>query len=1148
MFEELFLRNPYFKKITENFGNNRINITGLTEGAKSHFVYGFSKQCAKRLLIITKSDAASIKAAESLSFYNINAHVLRAADLNLYNIDAGSRETFLSRIDCLKSAAFDKGGVYIASVDALTGTVLPEEKLVSSLITLRTGDTIKPAELAKKLLSTGYKRSDMTESPGQFSMRGDIADIFSVGSDLPMRLEFFGDEIESIRFYDPRTQISTEKTDKAEIICALEIILDEGELSSLISALRKKISGKKISDGLKESLKADIARFENEGVFIGADRYIPMIYPVLPTFVDYFDVNDTVIIFDEPQRIAEKAEATGAEHAEIITSALEKELILKENRDIFISFDDILSKCLAFPSVSFTEILTGRELFRPDRIFNVTSSDTVGYYGKLNLFLSDIINFKNKGYTVIIPVPASKIDNFRTYMTSSGIDAVILNENSKLPSKGVYLINKVGFKGFCYPELKFILVYDSSIFGEYKKPQKKSRQGSGLMFSDLQIGDYVVHDIHGIGKYIGTEQLAVEGVKREYVKIKYQGTDYLYLPVNQLGSLNKYVGAGERQIRLNKLGGQEFKKVKARVRAACAELADKLIELYAEREKIPGHAYMPDTDMQAEFEQTFPYTETDDQLKCIRDVKKDMESSRPMDRLICGDVGYGKTEIALRAAFKCAVEGKQTAYLASTTVLAQQHYNTFKSRMENFPVTVEMLSRFRTKKEQTKVIENLKSGKTDIVIGTHRLLSKDIAFKDLGLLIVDEEQRFGVEHKEKLKELKKNIDVLTLTATPIPRTLHMSMIGIRDMSLLSEPPLDRFPVQTYVLEYKESVVYDAIERELSRKGQVFYLFNRVEMIDKVAERLQNAFPEATVAAVHGQMSETAIEKTFLAMLNGEIDILVCTTIIETGIDVSNANTIIVENSDTLGLSQLYQLRGRVGRSNRLAYCYLTYVKGKVLTEQSESRLKAIKEFTEFGSGFRIAMRDLEIRGAGNILGSSQHGHMDAVGYDMYVRILDSAVKEKKGEKEAEDLVCRVDIKEDAYIPETYIPAHDMRMLMYKKISSVKNEEDSLSVIEEFKDRFSEPPRQTRALIDIALIKAIAETLNITEITDNAGSIFFYFLSPENLDFMKISLINREFRGRILVCSGSKPGFSYRASSEERKNKTDNIKKILQMLK
>lgn len=1143
MFLSLFDTNTEYKKLF-NSDKNKINITGLTDAAKPHFLYGLFSKKDKNLLVVVNSETHAKKLSEQLSFFDVDSYILRERDFNFYNIDAGSNEIFLSRINTLK-AATEKKGIYIATLDALTQPILSKQRLEESIIHFEYGGITDEADLMRKLTEAGYKRCDMVEFPGQFSKRGGIIDIFSPHSENPLRIELFGDEVDSIRYFNPHTQLSLENLSSADILCASEIILNKEEKESLLSEMRT--LRKKASESLSLLIKEDMERLENEGVFFGIDKYTG--YILTSSFLDYFNPEDTITVIDEPQRISEKKNLTDNDRGEAITSLLEKELISSDFKNIYLSTDEILKKATSQTCFALTGILTGTELFRPEAIFNITVGETLSYYGKINLFISDIINYKNKGYKVILPVPASKLSNFNNYLNNSGVGTIVCKEGFIPEIPGVYIIAKNGYSGFVYPDDKFVLMYDPSIFGEQKKTSKKKKSESSLTFADLQIGDYVVHDTHGIGRYVGTERLVVDNIKREFVKIKYQGTDNLYLPANQLGSLSKYIGAGERQIKLNKLGGQEFSKVKQRVRLACADLADKLIALYAEREKTVGVAFSPDTDMQISFEQAFPYTETDDQLKCISEVKHDMESTRPMDRLICGDVGYGKTEIAIRAAFKCACEGKQTAYLAATTVLAQQHYNTFKSRMENYPVTVEMLSRFRTKREQEEIVKRVNKGSVDIVIGTHRILSKDLEFKDLGLLIVDEEQRFGVEHKERLKDIKKNVEVLTLTATPIPRTLHMSMLGIRDMSVLKEPPSDRFPVQTYVLEYKEAIIYDAIERELSRNGQIFYLYNKVDSISKVADRLQKQFPDAVVSVVHGQMSETAIERRFLGMLNGEIDILVCTTIIETGIDISNANTIIVENSDALGLSQLYQLRGRVGRSNRLAYCYFTYVKGKVLTEQSESRLKAIKEFTEFGSGFKIALRDLEIRGAGNILGAQQHGHMDAVGYDMYMRILDSAIKEKKGEKEPdESLSCRVDIKADAYIPETYIGSHDVRMLIYKKIASIKTVEDAEDIKEELTDRFSDPPLAALSLIEIALIKALAEDVFINDITHNADTVTFIYANNEKLIFEKISAVSDKFRGQILINAGNKPGFTYKIPKSKSKELLDNIKEILQMLK
>ncbi len=1147
LFLDLLERGNVYKDALSSTEENSISITGLTDTAKPHFLLGLLNKTGKNLIVTVKNESYGRKLGEMLSFFGIEYNFFREREFDFYNIDAKSNEIFLSRISALEKAKDGKASVYITTLDALNQPVIPKEILVQTELSIKVGESIEPTLLSRKLFEMGYQRASMVEGAGQFSLRGDVFDVFTPLREFPLRIEFFGDEIDSIRVFNEKTQLSVETLSEAQITVAREVVFNDDKKKELIGELKKRL--KKIkNEKLITELSSDIEKLENQQYFHSIDKYINLVYEGMPTFLDYFDKENTIVVIDEPQRMAEKKEALKVEREEQIKALVENGYILPEF-SIYEDVEETVLKILGFKVVGMMNILTSHTLYKPCKIINVTTADTPTYYGKLNLLCEDIINYKNKGYRVVLPVPEKKVSNFKNYLLNSSIIATETDENASIEKPGVYLLKKSGVMGFNYPEDKFVLLYDASVFGEQKEKKKKpTKKNDILSFSDLQPGDYVVHTIHGIGKYIGTEKMTVENVTRDFLKIQYRGTDCLYVPINQLENLNKYIGAAEKEVRLNKLGGQEFTKMKQRVKAACADLADKLIALYAERSRVKGHKYMEDTDLQAMFEQTFPYEETDDQLRSIEEVKKDMESDKPMDRLLCGDVGYGKTEVAMRAAFKCAAEGKQTAYLASTTVLAQQHYNSFKSRMEDFPVKVEMLSRFRSKKEQENIIKRLKAGEIDIVIGTHRLLSKDVEFKDLGLLIVDEEQRFGVEHKERLKEIKNNIEVLTLTATPIPRTLHMSMLGIRDMSVLKEPPQDRYPVQTYVLEYNEQIVANAITKEISRGGQIFYLYNNVQNINSVALRIKELCPDAEVAVAHGKMSETAIEKTFIRMLNGEIDVLVCTTIIETGIDIANANTIIVENSDQLGLSQLYQLRGRVGRSNRLAYCYLTYKKNKALTELSEKRLKTIKEFTEFGSGFKVALRDLEIRGAGNVLGAQQHGQMDAVGYDMYIKLLEEAIKEKKGEETKAVINCKVDIKMNAYIPETYIENHDMRMDMYKKIAGIKTKEDASDITDELIDRFSEPPESVLNLIDISYIKAMAESVGIFELTDFNLKVTFNFFDVSYLDFEKISLISEKFKDRIMINSGSVPGFTYRLYKEDMKNKAENIKNILQMLK
>ena len=1148
IFEEIFRQNKEYQKITEELKNgvSPVNVTGITDFAKPHFIKGLFDELKKSVVVILRNEAEIKNLNEQLSFFKLNPDMFVSREYNFYNVEAASRELFTERIRCLFDAANEKRNVYLTSIEAVSQLVLDKEKIKNSVIKIEDGTEVDLENLTKQLIYMGYKNCDMVEAGGQFSLRGGILDIFTFTNDHPFRIELFGDEIDSIRRFDERTQLSTDKVFSFEITPSNEYLLTDEEKSSLAEIIKKEIK-KTHNEELKENLKSDLEKLNNSGYFSGLDKYMDLL--LKSSFIDYFDRENTVFILDEPQRISEKKEALENERGEIIVSLTERNIV-REGYNPYIEITDIYSKMLKFSLVGLCNILTSITDYHPQDSIGVTTAPTPTYYGKINLFSEDILNYTDKGYTVLIPVGKTKIENFKTLLLNYGIHSSVVSEDKPLKGKGVFLLPQNGQFGFVYPAEKFVLLYDHTVFGGYKQPLKAKKKGENAItsFNDLKIGDYVVHNVHGVGQYVGVEKLVVENTKKDYLKIKYQGTDTLYVPTNQLDNLNKYIGAGEVKVKLNKLGGQDFSRVKSRVKASCAQLAEKLIALYAEREKSEGYAYSPDTDMQAQFEQKFPFQETNDQLISIDEVKKDMESNHPMDRLLCGDVGYGKTEVALRAAFKCVADGKQVAYLAATTVLAQQHFNTFKQRMEDFPVNVEMLSRFRTKKQQEEIVKKLKQGRIDVIVGTHRILSNDVEFKDLGLLIVDEEQRFGVAHKEKLKEMKKNIEVLTLSATPIPRTLHMSMLGIRDMSVLAEPPQDRFPVQTYVMEYNEMVIKDAIEKELSRGGQVYYLFNRVEGIEAKTKRIRELCPSANVAYAHGKMGERAMENTFIKMLSGEIDVLICTTIIETGLDISNANTIIIENSDRLGLSQLYQLRGRVGRSDRLAYCYLTYQKNKAITQESENRLKAIKEFTEFGSGFKIAMRDLEIRGAGNVLGGEQHGHMDAVGYDLYMKILEETVKEKKGEKTPEKIECRVDIKVNAYIPENYIVNHDIRMDMYKRIADIKTEEDMNDLTDELTDRFSDIPNPVYNLLTAALIKAMAESVGISEINDAGGKITFVYYAPQFASFEKISEAAAAYKGCILVNATGKPGFNYKIPQKDLSRKLENIKNILQILK
>ena len=860
--------------------------------------------------------------------------------------------------------------------------------------------------------------------------------------------------------------------------------------------------------------------------------------------MDYADEN-TLVFFDEAKQLSEIMKVSYKEHSETVSDLLSKGIMPRHRKGYMMDYYEVISAVKENNFVSISALSHLCPMFTPHSFVGITAKSLNSYVGKIDFLLEDIKYWKKNEYRIIIVLNGkSKADAMSSSLLDNGIESAIATIDSSVPQYGqIYIIDGCVSKGFEYPTTKTVVVTDGETAVSHKKKRVKKTDNKDVIksFDDLQKGDYVVHRTHGIGRYIGIAQLNVENVTKDYLKIKYKGSDILYVPTNQLDFLHKYAGAETERVNLNSLGGVQWNKTVNRVKESVDTLAQELIDLYAERNELKGHVFSPDTAWQKEFEEKFIYEETADQLRSIQEVKNDMEAGKCMDRLLCGDVGYGKTEVAMRAAFKCVMEGLQVAYLVPTTILAQQHYNNFSSRLGEYAMKVEMLSRFRTKKQQEKTLSGLKSGSVDVVIGTHRLLQKDVNFKNLGLLIIDEEQRFGVSHKEKLKELKKNVDVLTLSATPIPRTLNMAMVGIRDLSVLSEPPGDRYPVQTFVMEYNESVISNAIKREIERGGQVYYLHNRVDGMDKVASNLHNLVPDARIAIAHGKMNETQLEEIMMSLIDGEIDILVCTTIIETGLDVSNVNTIIIENSDCFGLSQLYQLRGRVGRSNRMAYAYLTYHPGKILDSVAHKRLQSIKEFTEFGSGFKIAMRDLEIRGAGNLLGKQQHGNMNLVGYDMYCMLLEQSVKERKGEQYRPPIEITVDIKVDAYIPDNYVEYEQQRIDLYKKIASVECEEDYYEIQSEFLDRFGDIPLCVSNLIEISYVKSLCRIAEVKEISQKENTIVFSFTehaSPEAV----IELI-KEYERDMKFIGGVKSSIVYRCD----KNIITNIKIILQKL-
>jgi len=1080
-------------------GSLPLALTGLTETAKAQLSAVFCKQ-KQGGIIVCDSDLSAQKFAQELSFFlGHSAIYYPSKEIEYYRVDAKSNELEAQRLAALRSLAEgEEGAVMVLGIEALLQFAADFYTFKDSMITIEDGGNYGSETLLEQLASLGYVREETVEAKGQFSQRGGIVDVYPPSAENPYRIEFFGDEIDSVRTFDPIMQTSIERISAISIEAAREASATKGER---------------------------------------------------PCVADYLS-QDAVVIMNEPERIRERAEGLLWNIGETVTGLLEKGVIKQAEEAYIHDFEKVLAKLLTHPFAGLYTLPQSYQTFKPKAQANITSHDVSSYSGRRDLWYADVKEWLEKQYGIVIVAPSVlRRDALFQELSDEGFPVLLAKENSEAEKGRITIIEGEFKKGVFYPEAGLLYITDSEISGRESRRhrRKKAAKGNKLKsFDDLDIGDYVVHNTHGIGQYVGLDTLEVEGHYKDYLKIQYAGTDYLYVPCDQLDILQKYIGK-EARVRLSKMGGADFARQKAKVKKSTIEMAQGLIALYAARQAAKGYAYSPDTAWQKEFEDHFPYEETEDQLTAINEVKQDMESARPMDRLLCGDVGYGKTEVALRAAFKAVQDSKQVAYLAPTTVLAMQHYNTFSKRMKDFPVRVELLSRLVTAKEQSAILKRLKTGETDVIIGTHRLLGSDIEFRDLGLLVIDEEQRFGVRHKERIKEMKNNVDVLTLSATPIPRTLHMSMVNIKDMSLLSEPPQDRYPVATYVLEYNPDIVLDAISKELSRGGQVYYLHNKTQSIASCARRLQEALPDARIRFAHGQMDPEELEDVMLLMQQGEIDILVCTTIVETGLDIPNVNTMIIEDADRLGLSQLYQLRGRVGRSNRRAFCYLTYRRDKSLREEAVKRLSAIREFTEFGSGFKIAMRDLEIRGAGNLLGAEQHGHMETVGYDMYCRLLEESVNELQGRPPQQaDWEPQLDFVADAYIPASYIKSHRLRLEFYKKIAAIMTEADCDEVTEELIDRFGDYPVSVANLLTSVRVKNLAKETNLSQITVYEGRVLCYFKESFNPGLIA-ELVNR-YAGRIMLSAGQKPYFSYRMESEEKRDVPSSIKSLLQTYK
>ncbi len=1144
-FSDILEQYDEYKRLYENINNTPVSVAGVVDSAQAQLIYELSYK--KRAFVVAYSDMEAKAVCQDLKFFDEEVLYFPPKEYVFYNIYASAKDAERERLSALKNLSEKEDVIIVTSVEAMLSYTLSKERFYKSVFTIKSGAELDVEELSRKLTDMGYTKDDMVEGVGQFSVRGGIIDIFSPGLKYPVRIELFDTEIDSMRFFNPLTQRSLENISEVSIIPCREAVYSKEEVEELINTLKnevKKLSKKKGDyKKLEETLNEDIEALKENGTIAAIDRYIPVIYKRIPTLADYIEKDDFVFLI-EPKRIAERVKTLSWEEGEMISSFTEDGILLGTKIGYFGDYREIKEIFKGARLVSLNPINHSGIDYQYNAIFNFNTRTTVNFHGKVEYLYEDLKRWLKEEYTVLILASKkSKGENLCGNIKDKGIACRYIGDDKDFKEKEVTVLLGELKKGFEYPDIKLVIISDKEIFdtGKARRSKKNKNADRIKAYTDINPGDYVVHQSHGIGQYMGINKMQVNGITKDYLKIQYHGTDILYVPVEQMDCLYKYIGSTEKKVKVNSLGGTDWTKTKQKVKKSTDSMARELVMLYAKRENMKGHAFSEDTPWQRGFEDTFLFQETEDQLRSIDEVKADMEKSRPMDRLLCGDVGYGKTEVALRAAFKAVTDSKQVAYLCPTTILAMQHFNTFVKRMGNFPIKVEMLSRFRTKKQQAEILKKLKTGEIDVIIGTHRLIQKDVEFRDLGLLVIDEEQRFGVADKERLKELKKDVDVLSMTATPIPRTLHMAMISVRDMSILEEPPENRYPVATYVLEHDDSVIFDAIRREIARGGQVFYLYNRVRGIYGVAESIKKAIPEANVLVGHGKMNEEELEDIMYDMVEGRCDVLVCTTIIETGLDIPNANTIIIENADRMGLAQLYQLRGRVGRTNRNAYAYLTYRRDGVLTDVAQKRLKAISEFTEFGSGFKIAMRDLEIRGAGNILGAEQHGHMDAVGYDMYCKILKESVDTLMGEEDAGREPAVIDVEMDAFIPEKYIKNINHRIDMYKKIAAITTEEEKEEIIDELIDRFGEPSKSVLNLTEIALIKAEATELGISELSYKNDIIRLRFDQRFADTMLIMKLINKHQREITLSPSAENPVMTYRPRE---KKVLSNIKFLL----
>ncbi|MCI6858407.1 MAG: transcription-repair coupling factor [Eubacterium sp.] len=1164
-FEEPLLRSEFYEKIQKSLKEGRypLALNGCVDSQKAHMIPNLGKEYSCRFVLTYKEEKAR-ELYEDLSFFDPDTVWYPSRDVLFYSADVHSNHIERKRMEILKKLSEKKKLTIVAGLDVLMEKMIPMEEFKKKCLFLDFDSVVDTEALKIKLTELGYENTGMVETPGQFGIRGGIIDIFPLTEELPVRIELWGDEIDSIRSFDPETQRSIEKFEKVEIYPATEMILSRDKMEKAIRQMKEEYK-KQESIFQKEKKKTEKARLkqmtertEDElrsfGNAEGSEALLSYFYEETVSLLSYLP-KDTLFFIDEPHRVLEKGKTYEQEFSMCMQNRLEGGYVLPGQADLLFPYEEILAKVMNRPLILLSCVIQDAGYFRPMEIHSLNVKPVPSYNNSFDQLVKDLNRWKKQKYRIVLLSSSStRARRLAENVKDCGLLACYVSDFDKQIAPGEIIVAGGRLSGgFEYPDLSFVVLSEKDIFKERKtKKRKKKSSYSGQKIntlSDISVGDYVVHEKYGLGIYRGMEKIESDGVTKDYINIEYKDASNLFIPASQLELIQKYASLSAKKPKLNKLGGNEWEKTKTRVRSQVQIAAKDLVSLYAQRQAREGFAYSKDTIWQKEFEELFPYEETEDQLAAIEDTKRDMESHKIMDRLICGDVGYGKTEVAIRAAFKAVMDSKQVVYLVPTTILAQQHYNSFRERMEHYPVEIAMLSRFCTPKEQKRISDGLKNGTIDIVIGTHKVLSKTISYKNLGLLIIDEEQRFGVKQKEKIKQLKKDVDVLALSATPIPRTLHMSLAGIRDMSVLEIPPVDRRAIQTYVMEYNEELVREAIERELARGGQVYYVYNRVSNIDQVAARLKELLPEASVEYAHGRMGERQLEGIMSDFIEKKIDVLVSTTIIETGLDIPNVNTMIIQDAQMFGLSQLYQLRGRVGRSNRTAYAFLMYRRDTVLKEEAEKRLKAIREFTDLGSGFKIAMRDLEIRGAGNLLGAEQSGHMEAVGYDLYCKMLNEAVTAMKGEQKEEDTFdTSIDLSVDAFMPETYIKSEAEKLSWYKRIALIATREEYEDLVEELTDRYGDPPAPLLRLMDVALLKDEAHQAWILSIEQKGDTIYFTMNPRAKVRVEEIDGFLKKYRNQMKIRTEMNPVFLFDASRVPKKELLTKVREIIGQIK